>query len=778
MKIKIARLGILLFILMIFQMMPKDIYASDNLKMNISTEDGVPIAFREKGTIYSAVALQFVPDIDDVGQLYYNLSTDNGESFGGDVLAEEDCVVLYPDVRISADNLFVIRFKYIVEYAIGEFRDEFESNDEQRADADAAKFFKREYLSEEYTVKFDLSAPVLQVYNQEILEEWLSQPEYLQMRAIDEDGLIGRIVVFDNDEVVFEEHYNWEDNMSERDFEVPLNNEGEDNKLRVNVYDFASNSISTDITYKMDKTNPIISVSTSGDAQSEASINKAEIRISDNCINSTFCEYEIMREYEGITTIDNVGVSCRDNMGRIIIELNDEGIYRIQARAFDMAGNTSEEVSTTCAVDVMPPRIEIEGAQIDEKISQPVDINIRIYESIYEDCNVSVTAVRTRQDNQENLELDSFIMGAPMEERQIRLKKDGDYSILVKAVDGAGHEKQQMLNFRIDKNAPKLYLEGISNEEITNQIPVIRAHLYDVFYESTLLKMDLFKKNPDGIFVTAQTAQYEMKKADDEYELMVRDEGEYELSFTAMDSTGNRTEKVIRFGVDITPPEITGIGDLDGNYYKSFELPDNMKDYVYDTSNVDVNAFLNNTAIEGREKIQQDGRYMLWIGASDEAGNFAEDAAEFIVDNTKPQILVKGLNRKGEIKKGKMINISLVNGEDTIEQLTLNGKSIDIKNKANVDIPIDEYGDYAIEVKAFDNAGNDIDKTIRVSCTEKNYLKKPLEDMEMVLSKGAVLDFSMDQNHNDIDLISVGMGLIAVLGATFVLAYRAVFKLE
>ena len=249
------------------------------------------------------------------------------------------------------------------------------------------------------------------------------------------------------------------------------------------------------------------------------------------------------------------------------------------------------------------------------------------------------------------IELGPYTTVAVNDIREVNINSDGDYEIMMSATDGAGNISSAYKRFRMDSNAPDISVAGISEGEVTGDKPIVRFLAGEMFYDSTIMTAVLEKKDKNG-YRQVSKDEHVMKDVRDHMDIRPASEGLYRLTCSAADRSGNRNESTISFTVDYTPPVISQMSDIDGNYFRSFLLPKKIKDLVKDATKVVASAYVNDVPYHDGDRIIQEGRYVLTILASDEADNVSESSAEFIVDHTSPQVVLEEhfakLSHKGQ----------------------------------------------------------------------------------------------------------------------------------
>ena len=254
---------------------------------------------------------------------------------------------------------------------------------------------------------------------------------------------------------------------------------------------------------------------------------------------------------------------------------------------------------------------------------------------------------------------------------------DGDYELIVTAVDLAGNTSTSTTNFIIDKTAPIITVTGVGNGEEYNKnvTPVFKAN------EGTATAT-LNGKEYIGEEVTA--------------------DGEYELIVTAVDLAGNTSTSTINFIIDKISPIITITGAVNGEEYNKNVTP------VFKANEGTATATLNGKDYKG-EEITADGEYELIVTAVDLAGNTSTSTINFIIDktvpDTTPPVITISSIENGKVYNGDVTPVIATDDSSSIVTMTLNGK--EYKGEE-----ITANGEYVLIVTAKDLAGNTSTSTI------------------------------------------------------------------
>ena len=319
----------------------------------------------------------------------------------------------------------------------------------------------------------------------------------------------------------------------------------------------------------------------------------------------------------------------------------------LELKAIDIFGHTTVK-TIKVIIDKEFPIITVTGVE-----------NEKVYKT-------SVTPVIKVDDNEAILT--ATLNGKEYDGKEI--SEEGNYELVITAVDKAGNKTEAVVKFSIDKTAPKIVVTGVENGKAHNTsiTPVIK-----VDEEAT-------------VTTTLNGKAYEGKE--------ISEEGNYELAITAVDKAGNKAEAVVKFSIDKTAPKVDVTGVEDGKAYNTSIIPV----IKVDDKEATVTTTLNGKAYDGKE-ISEEGQYELAINAVDKAGNKTEVLVKFAIDKTAPKIVVKGIE-SGKVYDKEVTPIISVDEKDATVKLMLDGGEYDGKS------PISKVGKHKLEVTATDLAGN------------------------------------------------------------------------
>ncbi len=709
------------------------------LKVDITSYEGSAVMIKDGEPYYTPTPVTFIPDGGK--GCSYSISTDDGENFGGYVRMSGESLTLYPDDATSPSGRWQIRFRK-------------EDGEDSLTE------------SQLYRIVFDTAPPLIEIGDEGFADGWLKEDVTVCFDMRDAVSGIGRIVAKCGRDVIKEEHFKEGEIKDRREFELTLAGTGSPyNTVDITCFDTAGNSSSLTFEYRYDITCPVTAAEgiEDGDVLSEGG--ELLLSASDDS-GEAYISYVVEKENgDGLET-----TQARDIPENTLLRFDRDGRYRIRIWAEDGAGNVSHQIRREFVVDATAPELSVSGAAAGADLRGPAGICVDVKESLYEDTEVNIKLSRNSPGKSENIPIEPYRPQAVLDSRTVNIKSDGDYIMEVSAVDAAGNTSKETRRFRMDATAPHILLEGLKEGEITSEKPVIRFSVSEMFYDSTVLTYILERKEGKDL-VVKKSADRVMKGTDDRIDITVEEEGEYRLTCIAADRSGNNSQEQIGFTVDVTPPVISDLSGIDNRYFKAFRLPSKIMDMISDISGTKVQAYVNDNRFGDDDVIIEEGKYVLSILAEDAAGNVSEGSATFMVDHTAPQIVLGGMDADGNIKKGSMITVSLLDAGDSLKSVKFNDRNIAIGPDDTASIAVTEYGEYDLSVKAEDAAGNVTDTDIHTSCymyppAVGDYLKK-----EKVISSQIV-----ENDENDMDPVGLAIGLLTVLSGTYGLTCRATLR--
>lgn len=704
----------------------------DAVSVQIRSYDGSAVAVKSGSDLYTPLPVTLTPEGE---KIYYSISIDDGKTFSDETKMEDASITLYPDDATSPT---------------GRWRIVFSKEDEEG----------KKILSDTISIVFDTLQPSIEFKDPEVISSYVAEGDAVHFLLGDDNGIC-RALAKRGDDILAESHPEGGGTKKTMEFAVPLKCDSDsENHVDVVCYDLAGNSTVMSFTYMCDLTPPSLTLEGIENGSCSSYGRELTIKAGDNS-GAAFIEYVSEREYDGkVTHVEVTGTEDGTTLS-----FDEDGVYTVCAEAVDAAGNRSGKESVSFTVDCTAPRIEIGGVSESVDLRSAAKLSVEVSDNMYEGGKVDISMTRTKMGMTESIPVNSYKLQADCDIRTVDIIPDGEYEITAQATDCAGNRTCSSKRFRIDKNAPDISISGVTEGSTVSDKPTLRFCAGEMFYDSTVMTTLLEKKEKGG-YVPVKTGSTVMKSERDHVDVNVENEGEYRLTCNAADRSGNTSSCSLSFAVDYTPPVISGLSDVNNRFFKIFSLPKKIADLVHDSSRVSANAYLNDSAIDDDATVIEEGKYTLTIIAEDAASNVAEDSAVFVVDHTSPQIVLTGFDRNGNIQKGSLLKVNLLEDADTLQSVKFNDRNIAIKNNEAY-IAVNDYGEYTLAVRAEDEAGNVTDTQVHTSC----YLAGASFTGTFGTDRKVISSITKEDNSKGIAGTVIALG--SVLAATGAFAVRA-----
>lgn len=285
------------------------------------------------------------------------------------------------------------------------------------------------------------------------------------------------------------------------------------------------------------------------------------------------------------------------------ISFTKEGVYRFQIACKDLAGNTAKEyVSALFVIDKTAPQITLDGVRANSANNGVVIPIVNYTDSFLDEAATTVTLTGTNHKDQTKSAQRSVIRdGIRLTYPDFAHVKEMDdvYTLRVKAVDLAGNESEETLNFSVNRFGSTYQISADTQQLIenyyTSKAPVITVKEVNIDtleygevtisregQTSTLVRgkdYNVIKENTDTDW-NAYTYQI---KADN-----FSADGIYSVGFYSVDRAKNTSDnrvkgKEIKFVLDTTAPSIVVDGIKSGETYQEREkrVTLDVKDNLY-----------------------------------------------------------------------------------------------------------------------------------------------------------------------------------------------------
>lgn len=694
----------------------EEYFEYDELGVTITSPDGEYYALKKDETLYINKTVRLnINDINDnlIGDITneensYSFSYDNGMTF------EEKNTLKGPYLELSpirdGDECYVRFYKRI----------DTKMTEKVAADSETSYIIKQHiahnvYSSRIYHIVFDTSGPEIDDKSDVDWDKWVNYDRCAEFVCSDSLSELSRVIIRTGETILYEYHMG--DGVGEREIStsVSLDVEAPDingNEIKIAAVDIAGNYSEKSFRYYLDKSCPVLVYSgpttgtiTSKDVQTVFSA-------SDTIMEVLSLEYSFLhmrRGQENITETD--AIFPNGDKLELARHFSDEGEYDITVVAVDRAGNKSEAINIKLRIDKTAPVITLSGFEKNKDYTRDVNVQINVAEIYYNDCQVAIKVTKKWPGGSDLYYEESGPMGDIKFNCDILFGEDGDYYIDASASDAAGNNSHSEAYVRVDKTRPVIYINGITDKQITKGRPQLLLTASELFYDSASIETSLYRKINGDIYSEPLITVYSMSSDECSFPLAIDDEGDYLLIFNARDRSGNSSECRIEFVYDCTSPTIGWIQNFNRKYLKSFSFPRLFSANITDATQTMYKAYLNTSELREGDEITKDGKYVLRIIATDAAGNVNDESVEFIVDATPPKIVAKGLDDSMNVRTGTKVSFTLYDKDDFFRECKYKDEDMELSEDGRTcTAKIDGVGNQTVKIVAEDLAGNTTEK--------------------------------------------------------------------
>ncbi len=367
------------------------------------------------------------------------------------------------------------------------------------------------------------------------------------------------------------------------------------------------------------------------------------------------------------------------------INFTKEGVYGFQIACKDLAGNTAKDyVSTFFVIDKTAPQITFDGVRANSANNGVVMPVVNYRDSYLDETATIVTLTGTNHSDQttrvqKNVTADGIQLVYP-DFAHVK-EMDDVYTLRVKAVDLAGNEKEEELNFSVNRFGSTYKVSADTQKLIedcyTTKAPVITVMEVNIdaleYGEvtisregktKTLVREKDYIVNKKGTEVEWKSYTYKIK-ADN-----FSSDGVYSVGFYSVDKAKNASNsrmkgKEIEFVLDTTAPSIVVDGIESGKTYKeqekkvTLDVKDNL--YLSDLQVTDNGETI--LCMSERELTEKNGIITFFlqeketereivITARDKAKNEQIQRFYGVLISSKKEVLQQSVKKKTQNKKG------------------------------------------------------------------------------------------------------------------------------
>ena len=561
-----------------------------------------------------------------------------------------------------------------------------------------------------YNLIYNTLAANISMTEDKVYSGWLSEDVSFQTKVTDLKSGIDTIVYKVNNVVVKEVTFdslvtNYEYTVTAS--ENAPTKEGYD--IEVIVKNNTGTSSSQSRRVYIDKKAPVISVSGVREGEHIPTTKVLKFNVQDVAYNETKGVVYATRTLDGVTTtfpVEDIFPNSVDSVFSRNFDL--EGLYSVYFIAVDGAGNETRSNTVSFVVDKTAPVLAVTGTTKDSVNQGSVTLDFSAVESFFATNSVRIDVVKELDGVRTNSLIPGFASFAKVSALRHTFTDDGTYTVTFNGTDLAGNKAvTQTISFTIDNTPPELNFTGVTNYLVTNDTVALSSNVVESYFNTNIISINGTRIDIDGNIHTININNFSTTSKSAARVTDFSEDGIYYLKMTSIDEAGNKSEKEIHFTVDKTPPAIQGVKEIDGKYFNTFSLPEDIDEMIKDLSIVEYKIYLNGIEYDGVSPITTDGKYTLYMEVADEVGYETAAEAEFIVDHTTPKIIVDGMSDKEITHSAGNIIVSLADSEDLISDIIVNGEEVNLSKDAKTyELVYDTYGKYTMDITCIDKAGN------------------------------------------------------------------------
>ncbi len=344
--------------------------------------------------------------------------------------------------------------------------------------------------------------------------------------------------------------------------------------------------------FVIDTTAPEISVTFDNNRVKNGNYYNASRTATITIIENAFSDQFVQIEALGMLEVDNLPAISRwktdGERHTATINFTKEGVYGFQVACKDLAGNPAKEyVSALFVIDKTAPQITFDGVCANSANNGVVMPIVNYTDSFLDEAATTVTLTGTNhRDQTANAQKSVITDGIRLVYPDFAHVKEMDdvYRLKVKAVDLAGNEKEETLNFSVNRFGSTYQISADTQQLIedyyTSKAPVITVKEVNIDVleygevtisregqTSTLVRGENYIVTQEGADADWNAYTYKIK-ADN-----FSSDGIYSVGFYSVDKAKNMSDnrvkgKEIEFVLDTTAPSIVVDGMKSGETYR------------------------------------------------------------------------------------------------------------------------------------------------------------------------------------------------------------------
>jgi subtilase family serine protease len=381
--------------------------------------------------------------------------------------------------------------------------------------------------------------------------------------------------------------------------------------LTADATDCAGNHASAHVSFTIDLTAPVITIS----GVNDGSCNGAAVTPTFSASDAHPLQLEAT--LDGAPFVSGTAVTA-------------DGAHTLVVTAMDRAGNTAQ-VTRSFVVDQAPPVVTVTGVSSGLVTA------------------TNVTPVVTFSDA--NLTSQSLTLDGALFVSGTTVSAEGDHVLVASAADCAGHTTTQTIHFAIDRTAPTVSIAGVSANQCASATIIATITISDAHLTSQVVTLD-------GAPYLSGTP--------------ISSEGAHEIAVTAIDAAGNRTDRAVAFIIDTTPPAVSVSGVVDGSFVNTNVTPTVT---ISDANLTASSLTLDGAAFASGTTVSTEGTHLLHAEAQDCAGNTTSRNVTFTIDKTAPVVTLSGVSDGQCTSANVTLSASYSDANLASTSLTLDGSA-------------------------------------------------------------------------------------------------------
>ncbi|MBP3506684.1 MAG: hypothetical protein J6K43_09855 [Lachnospiraceae bacterium] len=319
--------------------------------------------------------------------------------------------------------------------------------------------------------------------------------------------------------------------------------------VTVKAVDAAGNSDTKTISFTVDRTAPVISMS----GVKEGAYSSNPVTVTFQSVESFFdtnnVKITVERKIEGSTYERTLTFNNTGKTSNLANTFTEDGDYTITMTAIDRAGNEATPQTISFTVDCTAPVVTLTGTKDYFVTNQPVTLDFLVKEAYFETNQVQIRGShRLTNGKTEAINISGWSNTGISSSLSNEFTEDGYYTITISATDKAGNNKQQTIHFTIDTEAPVIGDLSQYDGKYLSSFE-LKESLEDLISELSVptVKMTLNGEAYDGHEIT--------------------EDGKYTLVIEVVDEVGLSSTKSVEFVIDKTAPKIIFAGVEDKKTY-------------------------------------------------------------------------------------------------------------------------------------------------------------------------------------------------------------------